>query len=68
MNYRIAKNQVVSELIDPANITSASLGFCFKSNCVAQPDTKVMLTDYSPKILYFFTYSRRAASASCHAS
>jgi hypothetical protein len=28
MNYRVAKDNAISELIDPANITGASFGFC----------------------------------------
>jgi hypothetical protein len=45
MNYRVAKDNAVSELIDPANITGASFGFCLESDCVPQPDILFMTTN-----------------------
>jgi hypothetical protein len=55
MNYRVAKDNAVSELIDPANITGASFGFCFESDCVPQPDCKLCMAASSTplKITWF---------------
>jgi hypothetical protein len=49
MNYRVAKDNAVSELIDPANITGASFGFCLESDCVPQPD----ITIYDYKLIRY---------------
>jgi hypothetical protein len=43
MNYRVAKDNAISELIDPANSRGASFGFCFESDCVPQPDCKLCM-------------------------
>jgi hypothetical protein len=53
MNYRVAKDNAVSELIDPANNTSASFGFCLVSDCVLQPDCKLFMADSSLMITWF---------------
>jgi hypothetical protein len=46
MNYHAVKDDTVSELIDPANITGASFGFCLMSDCVPQPD--IIIYNHKP--------------------